>query len=56
MVIDLAADTFGLKLEEVRKADLDFNKFKEGQYDRLADHFRKNMDIDKVYEIMEEGI
>jgi adenosylcobyric acid synthase len=56
MVIDLAAETFGLKLEEVRKPDLDFQKFKESQYDHLADHFRKNMDIDNVYEIMEKGI
>ena len=56
MVIDLAADTFGLSLKEARKNVLDYRQFKESQYDRLADHFRKNMDIDRVYEIMEEGI
>jgi cobyric acid synthase CobQ len=26
--------------------------FKEEQYDKLADHFRKHLDMDKIYEIM----
>lgn len=32
-----------------------FAKFKEIQYNILADALRKHMDISRIYEIMEEG-
>jgi adenosylcobyric acid synthase len=29
---------------------------KKGQYDLLADGFRKSVDMDRIYQILEEGI
>lgn len=33
---------------------IDYKVFKESQYDALADHLRKHIDIDALYKIMEE--
>lgn len=35
---------------------VDFQSFKESQYDILADGLRKNLDMKKIYEILEQGI
>ena len=35
---------------------VDYQEFKETQYDILADTLRKYMDMDKIYKIMEEGV
>ncbi len=33
-----------------------YNDFKQGQYDRLADLFRDNMDMDLFYRILKSGV
>mgnify|MGYP006891209684 FL=1 len=43
----------GLDMTQI--AGVDFAKFKEIQYNILADALRKHMDISRIYEIMEEG-
>jgi adenosylcobyric acid synthase len=35
---------------------VDYQEFKETQYDILADTLRQYMDMDAIYKIMEEGI
>ncbi len=39
-----------------KAASVDFDAFKQTQYDILADAIRENMDMKKIYEILEEGI
>ncbi|MNO03518.1 hypothetical protein D3C81_2242480 [compost metagenome] len=34
---------------------LDFNAYKESQYNLLADTVRENLDMDLIYHIMDEG-
>jgi adenosylcobyric acid synthase len=38
------------------KAAFDIRSYKESQYDKLADHLRANIDMKKIYQIIEEGI
>jgi len=33
-----------------------YNDFKQSQYDRLADLFRENMDMDLFYKILKSGV
>ena len=35
---------------------VDFAAFKESQYDLLAAELRKHLDMEKIYEILEQGI
>ena len=35
---------------------IDFDAFKETQYDKLADGLRKHLDMKKIYEILEAGL
>lgn len=35
---------------------VDFREFKERQYDILASELRKHLDMERIYEIMEEGV
>lgn len=35
---------------------VNYNNYKQEQYDKLADCLRQNLDIQKIYEILEEGI
>lgn len=44
----------GLDVSEI--TSVDFQKFKESQYDLLAEGLRKHLDMKKIYEILEEGI
>ena len=39
-------------LKENRNEKFDYTAYKEEQYDLLADHLRKHIDIDKLYKIM----
>ncbi len=39
-------------LKEKRNEKFDYTAYKEEQYDLLADHLRKHIDIDKLYKIM----
>lgn len=43
-------------LDESVVASLDVVKYKELQYDKLAEQMRANMDMDAIYRILEEGI
>ena len=40
--------------EKLRKADtpFDYAAFKEAQYDKLADHVRQHVDMDRIYQIL----
>ena len=44
----------GLDVSEIQAVD--FAAFKETQYDLLADGLRKNLDMKKIYQILEEGV
>lgn len=41
-------------LSEKSNKNLSYDDFKEQQYDKLADHIRKNVDMEKVYAIMQQ--
>ncbi len=49
--VDFLLQPFHQKLKETEKP-FDYQAFKEEQYDRLADHVRKYVDMEKVYEIL----
>ncbi|MGN0252151.1 MAG: cobyric acid synthase [Oliverpabstia sp.] len=44
----------GINTDEI--TGVDFQKFKETQYDILADALREHLDMKKIYKILEEGI
>ncbi|WP_029904603.1 cobyric acid synthase [Prevotella sp. 10(H)] len=52
-VIDYLLAPYADKLSE---KTFDFKAFKEEQYNKLAEHVRKHVDMDLVYRIMEEGV
>ncbi len=43
-------------LDMTAAGSVDFTAFKNTQYDILADAMRRNMDMDKIYEILDKGI
>ncbi len=53
-IIKILADEKGIAVEDVEEPD--FGKYKEAQYDILAEGLRANLDMKKIYEILEEGI
>ena len=48
-VIDYILEPYA---EKLNKTVFDYKQFKEEQYDKLADHVRKHVDMDLVYKIM----
>lgn len=44
----------GVRIDESQT--MSFAEYKELQYDKLADGIRKHMDMDKIYEILEQGV
>ena len=44
----------GMKLDDIKT--INFNDYKKQQYDILADSVRKNIDMKKIYEILEAGV
>lgn len=55
--VKLVNHILSLKGEDTGAAELsDPVKYKESQYDKLADLIRENVDMKKVYEIMERGL
>lgn len=44
----------GLKMEDIKT--INFAEYKKQQYDILADSVRKNLDMKKIYEILEAGV
>ena len=49
--VDVLLQPFAGKLEEADKP-FDYQAFKEEQYDKLADHVRKYVDMDRLYQIL----
>lgn len=49
--VDYVLQPFAGKIAEGAK-DFDYRTFKEEQYDRLAEHVRKHLDMEKLYKIM----
>lgn len=53
VVIEHILSPYAKKLDE---KPVDVETFKRQQYDKLADHIRANVDIERIYKIMEEGV
>lgn len=53
-IVKAIARSKGLDTEHI--SGVDYQEFKETQYDILADALREHLDIKRIYEIMEEGI
>ena len=51
--IDMLLQPYSVKMEGAGKT-FDYQAYKEEQYDKLAEHVRKHMDIDRLYKIMTE--
>lgn len=49
-IVKILADYKGVQIEETE--EFDFAKYKEQQYDILADSFRKSVDMDEIYRIL----
>jgi len=49
-IVKILADHKGVQIEETE--EFDFVKYKEQQYDILADSFRKSVDMDEIYRIL----
>ncbi len=49
-IVKILADSKGISLEETK--EFDFKKYKESQYDILADCVRNSVDMDKIYKII----
>ncbi len=49
--IDFLLQPWGKKMEQAAKP-FDYQAFKEEQYNKLAEHIRRHVDIDKVYQIL----
>lgn len=53
LIIQALASKKGLDLQDIET--INYDEFKEQQYDKLADGIRASLDMKKVYEILEEG-
>ena len=53
-IVKAIARSKGLDTEQI--TGVDYQEFKETQYDILADALRNHLDMKRIYEIMEEGI
>ena len=51
--VDFLLEPFAERLQQAGKS-FDYQAFKEEQYNRLADHVRKHLDMDLIYKIMTE--
>lgn len=51
--IDMLLQPYSVKMEGTGKT-FDYQAYKEEQYNKLAEHVRKHMDIDRLYKIMTE--
>lgn len=52
-VVRAIGEKKGIDLSEIPVTD--FGQMKESQYDHLAEELRKHLDMDKIYEILNEG-
>lgn len=53
-IVEALAVKKGMDVSEIES--IDYSAFKEQQYDLLAQQLRENMDIKKIYEILEKGV
>ena len=49
-IVKILAEQKGISLEDIN--EFDYNKYKESQYDILADSVRNSLDMDTIYKIM----
>ena len=49
--VDFLLEPYKDKIAEIDKP-FDYAAFKEEQYDKLADHVRQYVDMDKIYQIL----
>ena len=52
--IDFLLEPFADKLSEKTEA-FDYQQFKEEQYDKLAEHVRRHVDMPLIYQILTEN-
>ena len=53
----VVADRIAADSEDVDKRQgVDYQAFKESQYELLADSLRKHLDMEKIYQILEQGV
>lgn len=53
-VIEALAEVKGIAIENLEA--IDYQQYKESQYDILADTLRQHLDMEQIYNILEEGI
>lgn len=51
--VDFLLQSFAEKLDKKENA-FDYAAFKESQYDKLADHVRRHVDMERIYQILSE--
>ena len=51
-IVKALAAAKGMEAEEI--SNVDFEQFKETQYDILADELRKHLDMERIYQILEK--
>jgi adenosylcobyric acid synthase len=58
MVADRIVEALGKKkgIDTSAMTGVDYQTFKETQYDILAAELRKHMDMKRIYQILEEGV
>ncbi|WP_329905496.1 cobyric acid synthase [Porphyromonas pogonae] len=52
--IDFLLQPFQERLQDKDKKHIDYDAFKDSQYDKLAEHLRQYVDVDLVYKLMEK--
>ena len=52
--VDFLLQPFAEKLSQT-DASFDYQAFKEEQYDKLADHVRQHVDMQRIYQILTNG-
>ena len=53
-IVEALLDRKGLSMDDVKV--IDYQKYKQHQYDLLAQSVREHLDMEKVYEIVEKGL
>lgn len=53
-LVQILLENKGIEIDS--NSQIDIKKYKDMQYDKLADQLRKSLDIEKIYKILEEGI
>ncbi len=55
-ILETVRHNFGIKGSNFYSDDNDFYRFKDEQYNKLADLFRENLDLKKIYNIIQKGL